>query len=171
MIPAFAESGLLPDGIHWADMNEIRNRYGHNVHRQRLMSGLARALKALRSAGCSTVYLDVFDQARVFLWEVLGEGVRRFVHVVVGVEHREGQLTCHLVTPIRVAGFKGLEIERSVFRPRGPRPASWFGDLVDQQSAPALQPPRRGAGPGGLFLVILFRRLEDPLYSPRTRRR
>jgi hypothetical protein len=39
-------------------MNEIKKRYGHNAHRQKLISGLARALKVLRKAGCATVYLD-----------------------------------------------------------------------------------------------------------------
>jgi hypothetical protein len=58
MIPAFAETGLLPDGIYWADMNEIKNRYGYNVQRQRLIGGLARALRSFRKAGCSTIYLD-----------------------------------------------------------------------------------------------------------------
>jgi hypothetical protein len=95
MIPAFAESGLLPDGIHWADMNEIRNRYGHNVHRQRLMSGLARALKALRSAGCSTVYLDgSFVTAKEFpgdydaCWESEGVSLADLDPVLLDFSHR-----------------------------------------------------------------------------------
>jgi hypothetical protein len=58
MIPAFDESGLLPPGIHWASIDEVRNRYGLNIHRRRLMSGFERALAVLRVAECQTVYLD-----------------------------------------------------------------------------------------------------------------
>ncbi len=38
------------------------------------------------------VDLDVLDQAAVLLRQVLGEGIRRLVHVVVGVEDREIEL-------------------------------------------------------------------------------
>jgi Family of unknown function (DUF6932) len=58
MIPEFTESGLLPEGIHLADMDEIQKRYGHNAHRQRLVRGLERALNALGQAGCKMLYLD-----------------------------------------------------------------------------------------------------------------
>jgi hypothetical protein len=79
MIPELSESGLLPDGIHWADKDEIDRRYGQNGQRQRLLGGLERALHALRSAGCSVVYLDgSFITAKEYpadydaCWEVTG---------------------------------------------------------------------------------------------------
>ena len=58
VIPEFNQSGLLPEGIHWADMDEIKKRYGQNGHRQRLLSGLGRALVSLHMAGCAALYLD-----------------------------------------------------------------------------------------------------------------
>jgi hypothetical protein len=58
VIPEFNQSGLLPEGIHWADMNEIERRYAKNEQRKRLLSGFKRAVDALRTAGCSLVYLD-----------------------------------------------------------------------------------------------------------------
>lgn len=58
MILQFNDSGMLPEGIHWADLTEVQSRFGGNPHRGRLLSGLERALKALQLAGCSRVYLD-----------------------------------------------------------------------------------------------------------------
>jgi len=58
MIPEFNESGLLPEGVHWAVMDEIQKRFGRNLHRQRLVGGLERALNALRMAACTALYLD-----------------------------------------------------------------------------------------------------------------
>lgn len=58
MIPDFNESGLLPVGIHAAEWSEIAARFGENGHRRTLLRGLRRALEALRSAGCTTAYLD-----------------------------------------------------------------------------------------------------------------
>jgi uncharacterized protein DUF6932 len=79
MIPDLNESGLLPEGIHWADMNEIQGRYGQNSHRKRLLAGFERALVALRYAGCGLVYLDgSFVTSKEFpvdydaCWEVKG---------------------------------------------------------------------------------------------------
>jgi hypothetical protein len=79
MIPEFDESGLLPEGVHMADMNEIRKRYGVNVHRVRLLGGLERAVEALRVAGCRLLYLDgSFVTAKEFpgdydaCWDAVG---------------------------------------------------------------------------------------------------
>jgi hypothetical protein len=58
MIPQFNGSGMLPAGIHWADLNEIDMRYGQNSHRKRLLSGFRRGLVIFRAAGCSIMYLD-----------------------------------------------------------------------------------------------------------------
>lgn len=58
MIPDFIPSGLLPDGIHFADLKEVQARYGWNAHRERLFGGFQRAVTALRMAGCRLVYLD-----------------------------------------------------------------------------------------------------------------
>jgi hypothetical protein len=58
MIPKFNESGLLPEGIHWAEMKEIHKRFGGNDHRRRLFSGFERGLESFRVAGCSLMYLD-----------------------------------------------------------------------------------------------------------------
>lgn len=58
MIPDFNEFGLLPVGIHTAEWSEIAARFGANGHRRTLLRGLRRALEALRSAGCTTAYLD-----------------------------------------------------------------------------------------------------------------
>jgi hypothetical protein len=58
MIPAFLNSGLLPEGIHWASTNEVQARFGTNTHRVRLLGGLSRACGALAVAGCTAVYLD-----------------------------------------------------------------------------------------------------------------
>ncbi len=40
----------------------------------------------------AVVDLDVFDDACVFRWDELGQGVGVLVHVVVGIEHRVGQV-------------------------------------------------------------------------------
>lgn len=59
MIPDFDSStGLLPEGVHSAAWAEVVSRFGYNPQRSWLLGGLARALHALRSAGCATAYLD-----------------------------------------------------------------------------------------------------------------
>ena len=58
VLPTFQDDGNLPPGIHPAYWVEFRTRYGGNGHRKRLLSGLLKALKALRSAGCTLVFLD-----------------------------------------------------------------------------------------------------------------
>ena len=58
MIPDFNRSGLLPVGIHWSTLDEIRERFGMTPRRQELLSGLRTALEHLKVAGCRTVYLN-----------------------------------------------------------------------------------------------------------------
>lgn len=58
MVPEFQQDGNLPPGIHLASLEEIESRFAWNDHRQRLLSGLRRAIVALRAAGCRRLYLD-----------------------------------------------------------------------------------------------------------------
>jgi hypothetical protein len=58
MIPPFDGSGLLPAGIHWAVLNELRGRYALNDQRRRLFGGFERGLVSFRKAGCRQLYLD-----------------------------------------------------------------------------------------------------------------
>ncbi|MDQ3132289.1 MAG: hypothetical protein M3Q99_16195 [Acidobacteriota bacterium] len=58
MISKFVESGNLPPGIYAATWQEIVDRFGGNVHRRRLLSGLKTALQSLKDAGCQRVYID-----------------------------------------------------------------------------------------------------------------
>jgi hypothetical protein len=58
MVPPFNDSGNLPEGVHWVEWPQIEDRFGGTPHRRRLISGLERALKNLRDAGCRVVYLD-----------------------------------------------------------------------------------------------------------------
>ncbi len=58
MIPGFHAGGTLPPGIHRASWKAVASRFGTNPHRRKLLGGLRRALRALRTAGCRIVYLD-----------------------------------------------------------------------------------------------------------------
>lgn len=58
MIPKFDERGNLPPGIHHATWNQIVTRYATSVRRRELLDGLLDALRSLKSAGCTTAYLD-----------------------------------------------------------------------------------------------------------------
>jgi hypothetical protein len=57
MIPDFDE-GLLPPGMHPATWEEVVARFGWNGRRRELLGGLRRAVRDLRAAGCSRVWLD-----------------------------------------------------------------------------------------------------------------
>lgn len=56
MIPPSDEN--LPPGVHVATWAEVVDRFGTTPHRMRLLDGLKSAALALRSAGCTTLYLD-----------------------------------------------------------------------------------------------------------------
>ena len=58
MLPVFQADGNLPPGIHSATWKEFKTRYGGSAHRKRLLVGLLDALRALRSTGCTLVFLD-----------------------------------------------------------------------------------------------------------------
>jgi hypothetical protein len=58
MLPALTNDGLLPPGIHIAEWAEVWAAFGTNPHRQRLLAGFLRAIRALKVAGCKLVYLD-----------------------------------------------------------------------------------------------------------------
>jgi hypothetical protein len=58
VIPLFQSDGNLPPGVHSAEWPEVVARFGFNLHRRRLLSGLHRVLGKLAAAGCGTAYLD-----------------------------------------------------------------------------------------------------------------
>lgn len=57
MLPHFAKTGNLPPGIHSASWLDVRRRFGTNGHRRRLLRRVRPALRALKRAGCTSVYL------------------------------------------------------------------------------------------------------------------
>lgn len=58
MLPPFDARGHLPAGIHAADWTEFTTRFGFSERRQRLLAGLAAALRSLQEAGCILAYVD-----------------------------------------------------------------------------------------------------------------
>lgn len=63
MIPPFIQLpdspfAVLPPGIHWATMEEIKVRFGQPIRRAWLFEGLLAVTEALRQANCAHVYLD-----------------------------------------------------------------------------------------------------------------
>ena len=58
MIPGFEADGNLPPGVHWATWEELCDRFGTTTWRLKLLAGLRAALENLRSAGCTTAYVD-----------------------------------------------------------------------------------------------------------------
>lgn len=58
MLPPHDDNGLLPPGVHWAEWDEILDRFGATRWRRELLSGLYRAAIALKVAGCTTLYVD-----------------------------------------------------------------------------------------------------------------
>jgi hypothetical protein len=58
VIPPFQPNGDLPPGIHWAEWDEFKVRFGRTRHRARLLRGLASALVNLKQAGCRTDYIN-----------------------------------------------------------------------------------------------------------------
>ena len=49
-IPDWNQYGILPEGIHNADFDQIRDRLGFNAHRGELISGLERTIEWVRAA-------------------------------------------------------------------------------------------------------------------------
>ncbi|HBY97863.1 MAG: hypothetical protein M5U01_06530 [Ardenticatenaceae bacterium] len=58
MLPSFAPDGNLPPGIHSISWAAFAQHFGSNLHRQKLLKGLLAAARALRAAGCQTLYVD-----------------------------------------------------------------------------------------------------------------
>ena len=58
MIAEFNSEGNLPAGVHWANWQEIVDRFGSTPQRRVLLEGLRDACRSLRNAGCRTVYID-----------------------------------------------------------------------------------------------------------------
>ena len=58
-VPPFdPATGLLPPGEHTAGWDEIRDRFGWNLCRRRLLDGLQEGPAALGAVGCRTVWLN-----------------------------------------------------------------------------------------------------------------
>lgn len=57
MLPAFNESGLLPEGLHHADWDEFVSRYSFGRKRPDLLEGLQQILNLLAFANCTAVHL------------------------------------------------------------------------------------------------------------------
>jgi hypothetical protein len=63
MIPAFVKArgvpyGILPPGIHRADLDEMAKRFAGTDHRAWLFEGFIAVAEALKVAGCTHIYLD-----------------------------------------------------------------------------------------------------------------
>lgn len=58
MIPDFDENGLLPVNIHWATIDEIKDKLGFSEKRKNLIVGLEEALVSFKKAGCKIMYID-----------------------------------------------------------------------------------------------------------------
>lgn len=58
MIPDFDSSGNLPEGIHFATMDQLIERFGYNPKRAWLIDGLKLLIASLEYANCSLIYID-----------------------------------------------------------------------------------------------------------------
>ena len=63
MIPSYVTLknspwGVLPEGIHVATLDEVRDRFTFNAWRQALFDGFVAGAEHLFQAGCERVYLD-----------------------------------------------------------------------------------------------------------------
>jgi hypothetical protein len=58
MIPEFDENGNLPPGVHWAEWEEFKERFGSPPIRNRMIRGLQMAMEQLKAAGCRTIYIN-----------------------------------------------------------------------------------------------------------------
>lgn len=63
MLPSFIEVPgapflVLPPGVHWASLDEIRERFATSPRREWLFEGLVQAVEALRNAGCRRLFVD-----------------------------------------------------------------------------------------------------------------
>ena len=58
MLPEFNVDGNLPAGVHKAEWPEFREKFSYNRCRKKPVRGMLAALKGLKKAGCSTVFID-----------------------------------------------------------------------------------------------------------------
>ncbi len=58
LIPNFQSNGVLPSGVHWTTMEEIKEKLCFSDKRIELVFGLEQAIVSLKRAGCETIYLD-----------------------------------------------------------------------------------------------------------------
>jgi hypothetical protein len=58
MIPEFDENGNLPPGVHWAEWEDFKERFGTTLLRSRMIDGLQIAMEQLKAAGCRTIYIN-----------------------------------------------------------------------------------------------------------------
>jgi hypothetical protein len=49
---------VLPPGVHNATLEEVEQHFATNKKRKQLFRGMKNACKALKAAGCTTIYLD-----------------------------------------------------------------------------------------------------------------
>ncbi|MEL1241891.1 DUF6932 family protein [Flavobacterium flavipallidum] len=58
MIPNFQPNGILPSGIHWSTIEEVKEKLCFSERRIELIIGLENAIISLKRAGCETIYID-----------------------------------------------------------------------------------------------------------------
>lgn len=58
MIPEFEETGNLPEGVHFASLEEVVERFGYNPKRAWLLDGLKLLVSVLDKANCPLIYID-----------------------------------------------------------------------------------------------------------------
>ena len=58
MIPEFRRDGKLPAGRHPTDWPEFEERFGQTPRRKQMLTGLRRATRLLKLAGCRLIYVD-----------------------------------------------------------------------------------------------------------------
>src|ERR1043165_7078866 len=58
MIPAFVSEGFLPPGIHSADINEFKTRFGYSIWRDQLFNSLVKLINDLKIIDCKALYVD-----------------------------------------------------------------------------------------------------------------
>lgn len=58
MIPEFNKHGNLPQGIHYATLEEVISSFGYNPKRAWLIDGLKFLITNLKKANCKLIYVD-----------------------------------------------------------------------------------------------------------------
>ena len=125
MLPAFAEDGNLPPGIHWATWPELVE-HGFNDHRRTLLAGLREALLALQAAGCRIAWLDgSFVTAKETpgdfdaCWELDGTDIERVPRVFFMLDYRRAGLKARFkgeLFPVRCVGTPGIPRVMQLFQ-------------------------------------------------------